>query len=86
MTIGWIIVQRWDDAEVVVGHGNHIYRNEEEAVHAINHLWKTWDVEVAKDPDAAWIKETHKPSLRRITWEEDVIVEEETAGDPGAEV
>jgi len=84
---GWIIVQRWDDAddslEIVVGHGNHVYKTEEEAAHAITHLWKTWDDEVAKDPDAEWIKQTRKPSLRRITWE---VVEEEAAGDPSAEV
>lgn len=85
--IGWIIVQCWDDAEVVVGPGNHIFTNEEEAVQALRHVWKSWDAEIAKDPAGGWIKHTGKPSLRRITWEDKaVIVEEEAAGDPGAQV
>lgn len=84
MTVGWIIVQRWEDMEIVVGHGNHIFKTEEEAAHTISHLWKAWDEEVAKDPDAEWVKHTHKPSLRRITWDD--AVEEEAAGDPGAQV
>lgn len=88
MTVGWIIVQRWEDAndtmEMVVGHGNHIYKTKEEASHALSHLWKAWDEEIAKDPNADWFKHTQKPSLRCITWED--VVEEEAAGDSGAQV
>lgn len=80
---GYIIVQCWDDAEVVVGPGNHIFTNEEEAVQAHAHVCESWEKEVAKDIDAEWIKHTGKPSLRNITW---TVVDEEAAGDAGAKV
>ena len=69
---GWIIVQKWDDEEVVVGPGSHIFKTQEEAEATLSSVHTSWEAEVAKDKDAEWLKHTGKPFLRKISWDEPV--------------
>lgn len=73
---GWIIVQKYDGVEHIVGHGSIIFTDEVTAAAAWDRMSESWDVEVAQDPEAEWLKHTSKPILRKITW-----VEEEASAD-----
>lgn len=78
---GWIIVQKYDDTEHVVGHGSLIFSDEAAAVAAWDKMSESWDVEVAQDPDAEWLKHTSKPVLRKITWTEEASADGDKGGD-----
>ena len=62
----------WDDDEVVVGPGNHIFKTQEEAENALRAVHAAWGKEAEKDPKAEWLTHTDRPSLRKITWDEPV--------------